>query len=218
MVVVVYGTSARMFHIMRLDTRSNEIEHGSWFRGRFYSMSLSPSGKWLAYHAMGAKGKNWAAVCEAPWLTAHVHIDFKDTWTREVGWLAPGKAFIRARPDNMVRQWSRSPLVESPRYSKLRRKPFSVVIHDSPGKLDAAILPDLIADSDARKHSSDVSDRITLTDRTVLVALPEGIQRWSGRRKLFEYSFATLKAPSAKTPHPTTFQTSDPLPETRPPA
>lgn len=72
---------------MRWDTRNNDITHGSWFRGRFYSLSISPNGKWLAYRVMGAKGKNWAAVCEVPWLTAAVHVDFMDTWTRDVGWL-----------------------------------------------------------------------------------------------------------------------------------
>lgn len=82
LLVVIARVRAKSFHVMRINTKSGSVEHGSWFRGVLYAKrcDISLDGRWLVYLALGAKGKTWNAVSEAPWLQAAVQVDHLGTW------------------------------------------------------------------------------------------------------------------------------------------
>lgn len=70
-VIVLARVRSKWFHVMRWNTAADELEPGSWFRGRIYGerCDVSFDGEWMAYFAAGGAGSNtWTGVCRAPWL------------------------------------------------------------------------------------------------------------------------------------------------------
>ena len=78
------------FHVLRWDTRTDAVEHGSWFRGTLYPFrcDLSDDGRHMVYLAMGEKGETWNGVCEPPWLRTLVHWSNEGTWFGGGLWLS----------------------------------------------------------------------------------------------------------------------------------
>jgi hypothetical protein len=75
MLIIRRGPS-RVFHLIAWDTETDELEHGSWFRGRLYPLrcDLSFDGKWFVYFAFGPTRElySWVAISRPPWLRAEV--------------------------------------------------------------------------------------------------------------------------------------------------
>jgi hypothetical protein len=71
-----------MYHCMKVNTDSNQIEHGSWFKGKLYHYrcDLSHDGELMVYLAMGSKGETWNGVCRVPWLKCMYQWDTMGTW------------------------------------------------------------------------------------------------------------------------------------------
>lgn len=81
-VVIIRRKPSRLAHIMRLNTQTDEIEHGSWFRGRIYEKrcDLSFDGQHMIYLAMGSHAETWNGVCQPPFLKTLVHWENTGTW------------------------------------------------------------------------------------------------------------------------------------------
>lgn len=61
-------------------TDTDEIEHGSWFRGTLYPnrMDLSWDGEYMVYLASGSDNQeSWSGICRPPWLKTLV--DWENT-------------------------------------------------------------------------------------------------------------------------------------------
>lgn len=69
-VAIIRRKPSKVFHVMRWNTETDEIEHGSWFRGKLYPLrsDVSFDGNWMVYLAMGASGNTWNGLCRLPWL------------------------------------------------------------------------------------------------------------------------------------------------------
>jgi len=81
-VVVIRRKSSRLVHILRWNTQTDEIEHGSWFNGRLYEKrcDLSFDGRYMIYLAMGSTGTTWTGVCKPPFLRTKVDWPNVGTW------------------------------------------------------------------------------------------------------------------------------------------
>lgn len=68
--VIIRRKPSKCAHVISWDTTTDELTHGSWFRGRVYAerCDLSWDGKWMVYMAMGAKGNCWNGICQPPHL------------------------------------------------------------------------------------------------------------------------------------------------------
>lgn len=69
-VVIIRRKPSKVFHVMRWNTETDAIEHGSWFRGKLYPLrcDVSFDGDWMVYLALGAGENTWNGVCRLPWL------------------------------------------------------------------------------------------------------------------------------------------------------
>jgi len=67
---------------MKWNTETDDIEHGSWFRGKLYPMrsDVSFDGTWMVYLAMGTSGETWSGLCKVPWLKTIRHSPNRGTW------------------------------------------------------------------------------------------------------------------------------------------
>jgi hypothetical protein len=76
-VIVIRRKPSRVAHVMCWNTETDEIEHGSWFRGRIYELrcDVSPDGERMAYLAAGVNRRTWTGVCSPPWLKTAVDQD-----------------------------------------------------------------------------------------------------------------------------------------------
>ncbi len=81
-VVVIRRKPSKQVHIMRWNTQTDEIEHGSWFSGRIYEMrsDVSFDGQWMVYLAMGSKGNTWVGICQPPYLKTVVDWENCGSW------------------------------------------------------------------------------------------------------------------------------------------
>lgn len=81
-VVILRRKPSRRFHVMRLNTKTNRLEHGSWFRGKLYPMrcDVSFDGDWMVYLAMGSNAETWNGVCRAPFLRTVVEGSNMGAW------------------------------------------------------------------------------------------------------------------------------------------
>jgi hypothetical protein len=81
-VVIVWRKPSKTFHIIRWNTETDELEHGSWFSGRLYEhrSDVSFDGQWMVYMAMGAKGIVWNGCCKLPFLKTFLEGDSFGTW------------------------------------------------------------------------------------------------------------------------------------------
>ena len=81
-VVVLRRKPSRLYHIVRINTKTGSWEQGSWFTGRLYSMrcDVSFDGNWLVYLALGAKGESWNGISMLPRLTTVAEGPNMGTW------------------------------------------------------------------------------------------------------------------------------------------
>lgn len=81
-VIVIRRKPSRVVHILRWNTLTDELEPGSWFRGRLYEMrsDVSFDGEWMAYLVMGSTGGTWTGICRPPFLRTEVHWENAGTW------------------------------------------------------------------------------------------------------------------------------------------
>lgn len=81
-VIVIRRKPTKWFHVMRWNTSTDEIEHGSWFNGHLYAKrsDVSFDGQWMVYLAMGSTGKTWNGVCRLPFLKTAVDVPGNGTW------------------------------------------------------------------------------------------------------------------------------------------
>lgn len=91
----------RLVHVMRLNTATDEIEHGSWFRGKLYPMrcDISHDGQWMVYSAMGATGQVWSGVCQLPYLRTVLESNQSSTYG--------GGGYWRDRNVLILNQWEK---------------------------------------------------------------------------------------------------------------
>lgn len=68
--VVLRRKPSRMFHVLRWNTRTDSIEHGSWFSGRIHpdESDISFDGEWMIYSALGGRGDEFTGLCHPPHL------------------------------------------------------------------------------------------------------------------------------------------------------
>lgn len=80
--VVIRRKPSKWVHVINWDTKRDELEHGSWFRGRIYAerCDLSWDGRWMVYLAMGSNGRTWNGICEPPRLRTLVDVPNVGTW------------------------------------------------------------------------------------------------------------------------------------------
>ena len=76
--IILRRKPSKLYHVMLWRTDTDEIEHGSWFRGRIYEdmCDISPDGRWMAYFAIGGSSmgpRSWSALCRPPWLRAALY-------------------------------------------------------------------------------------------------------------------------------------------------
>ena len=126
--VIIRRKPSKCFHIISWDTASDELEYGSWLRGRIYSerCDISWDGRWMVYLAMGSRGETWNGICKPPWLRTVADVPNMGTW-------AGGGFFFDARTlrSNDVWHYDRS-LSE---FSKSAEFPFSIERMESGGEV-----------------------------------------------------------------------------------
>lgn len=101
-VVILRRKPSRMFHVIRLNTLTNFIEHGSWFRGRLFPMrcDVSFDGEWMVYFASGATSDTWNGVCRLPFLRTSLESKHHSTYH--------GGGYWRDCKTLVLNQWWRS--------------------------------------------------------------------------------------------------------------
>lgn len=97
--VVIRRKPSRCFHVIRWDTRSDQLEHGSWFKGKLYAKrcDVSFDGRWMVYLAMGASGETWNGICHPPFLRTVAEGGNMGSWF--------GGGFWRDRKTLVLNQW-----------------------------------------------------------------------------------------------------------------
>lgn len=81
-VLVIRRKPSKCFHIIRWNTTSDKLEHGSWFDGKLYPKrcDISLDGEWMVYLAMGASGDTWNGICRLPYLRTMAEGPNLGTW------------------------------------------------------------------------------------------------------------------------------------------
>ena len=66
-----------MFHIIKWNTETDELEYGSWFSDKLYweCCDISFDGKWMVYLALGDNGQAWNGCCQLPFLKTSMESD-----------------------------------------------------------------------------------------------------------------------------------------------
>lgn len=98
-IAVIRRGPSKLFHVIKWNTETDELEYGSWFHGKLYPMrcDLSFDGKWMVYLAMGASGETWNACCQLPFLKTHLEGENNGTWN--------GGGFWRDAKTLMLNRW-----------------------------------------------------------------------------------------------------------------
>ncbi|MBL9117293.1 MAG: hypothetical protein JNJ83_19960 [Verrucomicrobiaceae bacterium] len=80
--VIIRRKPSKLVHVIAWDTDTDNLEHGSWFKGRIYSerCDLSWDGRWMVYLAMGSGVKTWNGICNPPWLSTVTEVPNDGTW------------------------------------------------------------------------------------------------------------------------------------------
>jgi hypothetical protein len=94
--VILRRKPSKCFHVMRWNTQTGAIEHGSWFRGQLYPLrcDVSFNGEWMVYLALGAGGHTWNGVCRVPWLKTVAEGPNTGTWYGGGYWNQPGQLLL----------------------------------------------------------------------------------------------------------------------------
>jgi hypothetical protein len=98
-VIVIRRKPSKRFHVIRWNTKSDNLEHGSWFHGKLYPYrcDVSFDGQWMVYLAMGASGNTWNGVCQPPFLRSVVTGPNMGAWF--------GGGYWRDRQTLLLNQW-----------------------------------------------------------------------------------------------------------------
>jgi hypothetical protein len=112
MLIIRRGPS-RVFHLIAWDTETDQMEHGSWFRGRLYPLrcDLSFDGQWLVYFAFGPTRElySWVAISRPPWLRAEVLWPQSGCWVGGGVFLGPQILWLPMAPDAQPRAGDQIP-------------------------------------------------------------------------------------------------------------
>lgn len=94
--VILRRKPSKCFHVMRWNTQTGAIEHGSWFRGQLYPLrcDVSFDGEWMVYLALGASGNTWNGICRLPWLKTVCEGTNMGTWYGGGYWNQPGQLLL----------------------------------------------------------------------------------------------------------------------------
>ncbi len=81
-VAILRRKPSKRFHIIKWNTQTDAIEHGSWFVGKLYPKrcDVSFDGAFMVYLAMGADGTTWNGLCRLPWLKTVFEATNRGTW------------------------------------------------------------------------------------------------------------------------------------------
>jgi hypothetical protein len=81
-VCIIRRKPSKCFHVIKWNTSTDEMEHGSWFHGKLYPLrcDVSFDGQWMVYLAMGAGGNTWNGICNPPWLKTVCDAPNMGTW------------------------------------------------------------------------------------------------------------------------------------------
>jgi hypothetical protein len=98
-VLVIRRKPSKCFHIIRWNTKSDKLEHGSWFHGKLYPKrcDISFDGQWMIYLAMGASGNTWNGICRLPYLRTLAEGANMGTWF--------GGGYWHDRQTLLLNQW-----------------------------------------------------------------------------------------------------------------
>ena len=98
-VVVIRRKPSKCFHIIRWNTKTDELEHGSWFSGKLYPKrcDISFDGNWMVYLAMGDGGNTWNGICRLPFLKTVAQGPNMGTWF--------GGGYWRDRKTLLLNRW-----------------------------------------------------------------------------------------------------------------
>lgn len=91
--VVLRRKPSRVFHILKWNTETDEIQPGSWFQGRIWDeySDVSFDGSHMVYIAMGSGGQIWTGVCKPPYLHTIVDVKLSTTYHEGPGiFVSPG--------------------------------------------------------------------------------------------------------------------------------
>lgn len=80
--VILRRKPSKCYHVIKWNTQTDDLVHGSWFRGRVYEArcDLSWDGRWMVYMAMGDNGETWNGICKPPWLKTYADVPNYGTW------------------------------------------------------------------------------------------------------------------------------------------
>ncbi|RYG38946.1 hypothetical protein EON81_02335 [bacterium] len=84
--VVIARVRTQIWHVMRWDLRSGELEHGSWFRGTLepFRSDVSWNGEFMLYSAFNYarpyEEATWIGLCRPPWLKTIAHASTGGAW------------------------------------------------------------------------------------------------------------------------------------------
>ncbi len=81
-VAVIRRKPSNCFHLIRWNTKTDALEHGSWFSGRLFpdQCDVSFDGQWMVYLAMGQNGQTWNGICYLPFLKTVAEGPNMGTW------------------------------------------------------------------------------------------------------------------------------------------
>lgn len=95
-VVVLRRKPSKCFHVIRWNTRTDQLDSGSWFEGKLYPKrcDVSFDGQWMIYLAMGASGETWNGVCRLPFLRTLAEGPNMGTWFGGGYWRSRGTLLL----------------------------------------------------------------------------------------------------------------------------
>ena len=112
-ILIIRRGPSRVFHLIAWNTETDEMEPGSWFRGRLYvhRCDLSFDGRWFVYFAFGPTRElySWVAISQPPWLRAEVLWPKEDCWRGGGVFTGRNRLWLNLAPDARPRAGDKSP-------------------------------------------------------------------------------------------------------------
>lgn len=101
-VAIIRRKPSRWFHIVRWNTETDAVEHGSWFWGSFYPKrcDVSFDGQWmiyLAYDMAHGEDRPWNGVCRLPFLKTIAECENVGAWLGGGYWRDKRTLLLNAR-------------------------------------------------------------------------------------------------------------------------
>lgn len=80
--VILRRKPSKCYHVIKWNTQTDDLVHGSWFHGRIYEArcDLSWDGRWMVYMAMGDNGETWNGICQPPRLKTYADVPNCGAW------------------------------------------------------------------------------------------------------------------------------------------